>query len=68
MPGWLGKATRRLCKVAIASQAQHFRSRRNTFAGDEFGTVTRSGADFVAGAALSQGEVQISRQAPHFCR
>ena len=34
------------------------RGRRSTFA--------RSGADFVAGAALSQGQVQISWQAQHF--
>ena len=54
---------------AALSQVKHrFRGRRNTFA--------RSGTEFVAGAALSQGQVgaalsqgavQISRQAQHFC-
>ena len=29
-------------------------------------TVERSGADFMAGAALSHGQVQISWQAHHF--
>ena len=36
------------------------RGRRSTFA--------RSSIDFVAGAALSQGQVSISWQAQHFCK
>ena len=37
-----------------------FRSRRSTLA--------RSGTDFVAGAILLEGQVQISQQAQHFCK
>ena len=46
---------------AMLSQVRYrFRSRRSTFA--------RFGTDFAAGAGLSQGAVQISRQAQHFCK
>ena len=46
--------------AALLQVRCRFRGRRSTFA--------RSGTDFVVGAALSQGQVQISWQAQHFCK
>ena len=49
----------------ISWQAQHFRKVKYRFRGRR-GTFARSSTDFVAGAALSQGQVQIVWQARHF--
>ena len=46
-------------------QAQHFRKVKYRFRGRR-STFARSSKDFVAGAALWQGQVQISWQAQHF--
>ena len=65
--GPIGTATQRFRKVCLAWQAQHFgkvgcrfRGRRSFF--------ESSDADFVAGAALSQGQVQMSWQVQHRIR
>ena len=44
-------------QAQIARQTQHFRKVRY---------ITRSGADFVSSAAISQGQLQISQEAQHF--
>ena len=80
--GPIGTATRRFRKASVAWQAQHFRKVRCRFHGrrgqgevqiswsnicrGRHSTFARSSADFVAGAALSQSQVQISWQGQHF--
>ena len=51
--------------MQISWQGQHFREVRNRFRGRGI-TFARSSTEFVAGAALSQGQVQNSWQAHHF--
>ena len=51
--------------MQISWQGQHFRKVRNRFRGRGI-TFARSSAKFVAGATLSQGQVQNSWQAHHF--
>ena len=63
--GPIGTAARRFRKVWIAWQAQHFRKVKYRFRGRR-STFARSSDKFVAGAALSQGQVQNSWQAHHF--
>ena len=48
-------------KVKYRFEAQHFRKVKHRFRGRR-STFARSSADFVAGAALSQGRVQIDRK------
>ena len=59
---WQGRARRRM---QISWQGPHFREVRNIFRGRR-STFARSSTDFMAGAALSQGQAQISWKAQHF--
>ena len=78
----ISRQAQHFCKVKCRCrvQAQHFckvkyrfRGRRSTFASQvqicgRRSTFARSSTDCVAGAALSQSQVYISRQAQHFCK
>ena len=59
---WHGRARRRM---QISRQGQRFREVRNRFRGKGI-TFARSSTELVAGAAISQGQVQNSWQAHHF--
>ena len=54
-------------RVQNSWQVQHFRKVKRKIRGTR-SPVARSSTDFVAGAALPQGQAQILWQAQHFCK